>query len=153
MHLTISTALFLEIKDQCLLKLIWETRARTNIIILSTLYTCCRYTGRFLLLPSAFSVFRQSLWTRIRKCLGGNVRERELTGRKQEKGREKRSRMDNATRSWCNCMLMECASEYGIRMEAVRFDIPFCLRSSPLLDSTSTSSSGRLFVSVSFLPR
>lgn len=108
---------------------------------------------RFLLLPSAFSVFRQSLWTRIRKCLGGNVRERELTRRKQEKGREKRSRMDNAMRSWCNCMLMECASEYGIRMEAVRFDIPFCLRSSPLLDSTSTSSSGRLFVSVSFLPR
>lgn len=26
-------------------------------------------------------------------------------------------------------MLIECASEYGIRMEAVRFDIPFCLRS------------------------
>lgn len=25
-------------------------------------------------------------------------------------------------------MLIECASEYGIRMEAIQFDIPFCLR-------------------------
>lgn len=48
-------------------------------------------------------------------------------------------------RSWCNCMLIECASEYGIRMEAVRFDIPFCLRSSPHRpSSTSSSSSDRL---------
>lgn len=53
--------------------------------------------------------------------------------------------MDSATRSWCNCMLIECASEYGIRMEAVRFDIPFCLHSLPLRpSSTSFSSSGRL---------
>lgn len=36
--------------------------------------------------------------------------------------------MDRATWSRCNCMLIECASEYGIRMEAIQFDIPFCLR-------------------------
>lgn len=44
----------------------------------------------------------------------------------------KGSRMDRATWSRCNCMLIECASEYGIRMEAIQFDIPFCLRPSPL---------------------
>ena len=44
----------------------------------------------------------------------------------------KGSRMDRATWSRCNCMLIECASEYGIRMEAIQFDIPFCLRPSSL---------------------
>jgi len=55
------------------------------------------------------------------------------------KEREKRSRMDSATRSWCNCMLIERTSEYGIRMKAVRFDIAFCLRSSPLRSSFTSS--------------
>lgn len=125
---------FLEIKDQCLLKLIWETRARTNIIILlSTLYTVLAAGIQALSAPPfclfCLSPIPSDAHTKMsrRECAWA-YREKGL-----EEGGEKRSRMDSATRSWCNCMLMECASEYGIRMEAVRFDIPFCLRSSSLL--------------------
>ena len=52
----------------------------------------------------------------------------ERTARVHRGRMRKGSRMDSATWSRCNCMLIECASEYGIRMEAIQFDVPFCLR-------------------------
>jgi len=98
----------------------------TNIIIpLSILYTVlCRRT--YTLPPPSFlfhlcQSFKYAHILRMEMYVG--------------KEREKRSRMDSAMLSWCNCMLIERTSEYGIRMKAVRFDIAFCLRSSPLRSS------------------
>lgn len=73
----------------------------------------------------------------------------------------KESRMDSETWSRCNCMLIECASEYGIRMETIQFDIPFCLRPSfpsfvrhpPLSHHLVVSSASLPPLVVLFVPR
>ena len=65
----------------------------------------------------------------------------------------KGSRMDSETWSRCNCMLIECASEYGIRMETIQFDIPFCLRPSFLRSSSTSFSSSRRFLCIASTPR
>lgn len=140
----------------------FETRARAShsraqtLLYLCRLYIQClrRHTP-----SSSASLSRQPFsdtYERDDEDDDERSRERVFAGRECERG----SRMDSATRSWCNCMLIECASEYGIRMEAVRFDIPFCLRSSSLRPSSaSSSSSGRLRrirlaqSPVSFFPR
>lgn len=127
---------FLEIKDQCLLKLIWETRAshKHYYTTVDFIYSACRrYTGTVCSSLLPFLSFTNPFERAYENVSAGMCVSASLPWGGKRRGTEKRSRMDSATRSWCNCMLMECASEYGIRMEAVRFDIPFCLRSSPLL--------------------
>lgn len=140
----------------------FETRARKHYYTFLGLYIQCTAAGACTLLPPSSLFFRQpfrythtySLAVSRWECAWARVRGEET--RKGEGGR-----MDSATRSWCNCMLIEHASEYGVRMEAVRFDIAFRLRSSSFRPSFTSSFviwwsppySSRALAAVFFFPR
>lgn len=121
----------------------FETRARKHYYTsINFVYRLCRRYMHFTSSLLFFPPFANPSDTHILFGRGpvGICVVRVFAGREREKG----SGMDSATRSWCNCMLIERASEYGIRMKAIRFDIAFCLRSSPLRYSPLPSSSGHL---------
>jgi len=106
----------------------FETRARKHYYTsVDSVYMHTVPIHALCFFPPLFSIFRQLFSTRIpfgRVSVGMCV-----SACSRGKNAKRGGRMDSATRFWCNCMLIERASEYGIRM-AVRFDIAFCLRSS-----------------------